>query len=300
MSFSNPQEEAQSFHPCKVWVEYKSKITDFQYWDKEAVGPEGEQGARASLGANPKFIFLDMTYCVTGYNSVKKFSLRSNEMKILSTKESWANSLFKVESMPKEAMVIKFGSVSMTSIDGSWSEIKDMVDSQKGKLTINAYVAIHIKGKLTLACLQLSGSAYGPFKDFYDKNKGTAIHSKVIAVTKHESKTTGDNTFNVPVFEFTATPVKDETFTACTEMDKDLQAYLKGKMAEPIVSEPEYKVTGTATLAHATPQASAPSQRLKEQYTEEEMFGEAVPARNVPAPTMEDVPFDEDDSELPF
>jgi hypothetical protein len=294
MSFSNPQEEAQSFHPCKVWVEYKSKTTDFQYWDKEAVGPEGEQGARASLGANPKFIFLDMTYCVTGYNSVKKFSLRSNEMKILSTKESWANSLFKVESMPKEAMVIKFGSVSMTSIDGSWSEIKDMVDSQKGKLTINAYVAIHIKGKLTLACLQLSGSAYGPFKDFYDKNKGTAIHSKVIAVTKHESKTTGDNTFNVPVFEFTATPVKDETFTACTEMDKDLQAYLKGKMAEP------------ATVAHPTTQQAAapaqnvPSQGLKEDYTEEEMFGEAVPPREVPAPSIDDVPFDEDDSELPF
>jgi hypothetical protein len=169
-----------------------------------------------------------------------------------------------------------------------------MVDSQKGKLTINAYVAIHIKGKLTLACLQLSGSAYGPFKDFYDKNKGTAIHSKVIAVTKHESKTTGDNTFNVPVFEFTATPVKDETFTACTEMDKDLQAYLKGKMAEPAT------VAHPTTQQAAAPAQTAPSQAPKEEYTEEEIFGEAVPPReDVPAPTIHDVPFEEDDS-LPF
>jgi hypothetical protein len=299
MSFSNPQEESQSFHPCKVWVEYKSKITDFQYWNKEAVQADGTQGARESLGANPKFIFLDMTFCVTGYNGAKKFGLKSNEMKIASTKESWANSIFKVESMPKEAMVIKFGSVSLTSIEGAWSEIKDMVDSQKGKLTINAYVAIHIKGKLTLACLQLSGSAYGPFKDFYDKNKGTYIHSKVIAVTKHESKTTGDNTFNVPVFEFTNTPVKDETFTVCTEMDKELQSYLKGKVAEPIA---QYTATGTQTLSAPT---SVSPRVVKDEHTEEEMFGETVPvpteadfqdAFGKEVPTFDDL----DDETLPF
>jgi hypothetical protein len=294
MSFSNPQEESQSFHPCKVWIEYKSKVKDFQYWDKEAVGPEGEQGARASLGSNPKFIFLDHTFCVTGYNGAKKFGLKSNELKIAATKESWATSVFKVESMPKEAMVIKFGHVSLTSIEGSWTEIKDMVDSQKGKLTINAYVAIHIKGKLTLACLQLSGSAFGPFKDFYDKNKGPAIHSRVIAVTNHESKTTGDNTFNVPVFEFTDTTVKDETFTVCEGMDKELQAYLKGKMAEPIASEQ------AAPQAAAPAQASAPSQAPKEELSDEEMFGETVPPRTgIPAPGIDDEPFDEDDL-LPF
>jgi hypothetical protein len=295
MSFSNPQEESQSFHPCKVWIEYKSKIKDFQYWDKEAVGPEGEQGARASLGSNPKFIFLDHTFCVTGYNGAKRFGLKSNELKIAATKESWATSIFKVESMPKEAMVIKFGHVSLTSIEGSWTEIKDMVDSQKGKLTINAYVAIRIKGNLTLACLQLSGSAFGPFKDFYDKNKGTAIHSKVIAVTNHESKTTGDNTFNVPVFEFTDTPVKDETFTVCEGMDKELQAYLKGKMAEPIASEQ------AAPQAAAPAQASTPSQAPKEDYSDEELYGETFPPRtDIPAPSVDDIPFGDISDDLPF
>jgi hypothetical protein len=134
--------------------------------------------------------------------------------------------------MPKDAMAINIGGgKTLNSIDGSWADIKDLATSQQGKLTINVYVAIKINKELVLGCLQLSGSAFGPFKDFYDKNKGPAIHSKVIAVTGHDSKTTGDNTFNVPVFEFTKSEVKEETYDTCIEIDKALQTYMKGRLA---------------------------------------------------------------------
>ena len=304
MSFSNPQEESQSFHPCKYWIEYKSKPKDFQYWDKEAVADDGSQGARVSLGSNPKFIFIDHTFCVSGWNNQKRFSLTSNEMKIPATKEGWANSIFKVESLPKEAMVIKFGAVSLTAIEGNWKEIKDMVDSQKGKLTINAYVAIKIKGELVLGCIKFSGGSFGPFKDFYDANKGPAIHSRVIAVTGHDTATAGDNTFNVPVFGFTDTPVKDATFNACVEMDKQLQAFLKTKAVE--VPEPEYKITGTATLTSSNTADQNLKVVKKEELSDEEMFGEKVPVGNTAPPlTAADEPsideLDDDEfEEIPF
>ena len=260
MSFSNPEETAKGFHPCSVWVEYKSKKKEFSYWDKNVDNEDGTTGANVSLGSNPKFILLDITFTVTGWNDPKRFKLISNELKISATKESWANAYFKVTSIPKEAMVIRFGNMTLTSIEGTWKDISDMVDSQKGKLTINAYVAIRIKGVLTMACFQFSGGSFWSFKDFYDKHKGATVHQKVVAVSGHELTTTGDNTYNVPTFAFTNNPVAGEVYTTCAELDGKLQEHLKDKYAGNHLSHVTVAEEAPAPAPKAATPAAAPSQ----------------------------------------
>jgi len=273
MSFSNPNEESQSIHPCKVWVEYKSKKKEFVYWDKEVTNEDGSFGAEVSLGSNPAFIFLDHTFSVTGWNKPKRFSLRSNELKILATKESWKAAKFKVESNPKESMVIKFGNVSMTAIEGCWADIKDLVSSQQGKLTLNAYVMTPVKGVMTLAVFKMTGASYSAFKDFYDKHKGQAIHSRPIRVTSHEPETTGDNDYFIPVFAFVEKPILPETVALCIETDKTLQEYFKSKNTES-QEAPTQAAAPAAAPAPQMQQAPSPTEEdFKEAFGDDPMTG---------------------------
>jgi hypothetical protein len=275
MSFLNPDEDSQMFHPCKVWIEYKSKLKDFSYWDKEITNEDGSMGARASLGSNPMFILLDHTFCVSGWNNPKRYKLVSNEVKIPATKEAWATKRFRVSTMPADAAPV---------IEGPWGEISDTVTGRKGKLTINAYVAIKVKGVLTLGCIQFSGGSYGPFKDLFDKYKaGGEIYKKVIAVTNHELVTSGDNTFNAPVLALTNKAVADETYAACVELAKSLKAYLDVKLAEDLSAPtPQAATPAAAPIQASTPKpqaaaAAAPDMGTAPTPTEDdfkEAFGE--------------------------
>jgi len=291
MSFSNPNEAAQSVHPCQLWIEYKSKPKDFVFWNKDAVNEDGSKGAEVSIGSNPRFIYLDHTFCVTGRNNPKKFSLRSNELKIAGTKEAWAAAYFKVESMPKEAMVIKLSStLTLTAIEGVWADIKDLVKSQQGKLTINTYVAMQVGGELKLVCMKFSGGSFGHFKAFYDKYKGATMHSKPIKVIDHASETTGDNTYNVPVFGFVEAPITPETAAKCIEMDKQLQEFLATKVA--VIDSAEHP----AVANHA----AAPAQAATTDAELEQTFGE-IPQTGRAGAMQPNQSFDMTiDDDLPF
>lgn len=297
MSFSNPNEASQSAHPCQLWIEYKSKKKDFEYWDKEIINHDGSKGAKAYIGSNPIFIYLDHTFCVTGYNQPKKFSLRSNELKIAGTKEAWAGATFKVESMPKEAMVIKLtNTITLTAIEGAWADIKDLVSSQQGKLTINTYVALKVNGELKLACIKFSGGTFGHFKAFYDKHKGSAMYAKPIKIIDHVSETKGDNTYNVPVFGFVDAPITPETAAKCIEMDKQLQDFLATKVtaSEPAAQAAQPQLTGTAY--EASMQANAPTTDTELEQT----FGE-IPQTGKAGAMQPNQSFDMTvDDDLPF
>lgn len=268
MSRSNPQESTT--HPSKRWTEYNGENGSFRYYDKEAVKEDGSKGDNVELGASIVFLYLDTTYTVTGWSEANGCGILANEVKdisngVLSVKP------FKGNTEPKI---------------GTWNSIKDSVKAMGGKFTANVYIAFKGRsGALEIGVLQLKGAAYAAWNEFA-KSKGKGIYDGAVKVVDHKDGKKGSVKFKTPIFGMIA--ASEASNAEALELDKELQAFFKERIPAAVSTAPV-----TETPSQSAPQSQTP----KEEYTNEQMFGEEPPLVESHAPSIDDL--DELD-DLPF
>ena len=233
MSRSNPQESAA--HPSKRWVEYNGEFGTFKFYDKEAIKEDGSKGENINLGAKFMFLYLDTTYTVTGWSEANGCGLYGTEVKDISNGILTVKP-FKGNNDPKI---------------GTWNDIKNEVKAMGGKFTANIYMASKGKsGELEISVLQLKGSAYAAWNEF-TKSKGKAIYDGAIKVASHKDGKKGSVTFKTPIFGMME--VSPESNTAAVELDKELQNFLKEKLAQVPVKQEAPKAVAQEAQHHDDP-----------------------------------------------
>jgi hypothetical protein len=293
MSRSNPTTVSSS--PIPMWVEYKDGGT-YAYYNSELVNEDGSIGGNVVLGEKISFLYVAHTFSLVGFNNDKNSYMYSNE--VFNTSQP-----FTLIAMKDKSVVV----------DGLWKEKKSAFQGAGCKFGINLYALLKMGDKYQRCCIKTHGGNYGAWSEFItllggatqeqidnaDKNnkrlpfsyteKGYGkVEAGAVTVTGHVEKKFGKVVFTVPVFKF-IDKVSEEANNEAVAFDLDVQEYLKSKVSAPVTNEES-----------APAQVSTPSQAPKEDYSDQEMFGETVPPRTgIPAPGIDDEPFDEDDL-LPF
>jgi hypothetical protein len=272
MSRSNPNENMK--HPSTMWIEYDGANGGFRYYDKEHLNQDGSRGANIDLGKKLSFMFLDQTYSVTGWNDTSHSGIYANEVKNISS------GILTVKAFKGQGQLV-----------GNWNSIKDRVRSMGGKFTANIYVAIKTKSGLTLATIQLKGSAFAKWNDFKKAVGDKAVESGAVSVVNHLDGKKGAVSFKTPVFELIS-EISPESNIAAIELDKELQSYLKQKISD--VDVPEV-TEDDGPVQIDEPVRTSISKKPAHVETDEEIFGEAVQQDNGGG-------FDDDDFDdsLPF
>lgn len=218
MSRSNPNENMK--HPATRWIEYDGANGGFRYYDKEAINENGSKGKNVNMGAKIQFMFLDQTYTVTGWNDASHSGIMSNEIKDIS------NATLSVKPFKAQTPTV-----------GTWGAIKDQVKSMGGKFTSNIYIAIKTNEGLSIAVLQLKGSAFAKWNDFKKNVGDKSVETGAVKVNSHLDGQKGAVKFKTPIFELIS-EITPESDAAAVELDKQLQEYFNSKIQEVVVPEP--------------------------------------------------------------
>lgn len=202
MSRSNPT--ANNPNPSQRWFQWKGKDGKLVWYDKEKKeNVEVKEGFR--------FLVLDQLSTVTGYNKKAKSGIRSNEVRDVA-----------------DTMVVKYFSGD-TIAEGPWASIKKDVVYEKGKFAKSVYIAFKDGDELKIGNIMMTGSALGPWFDL-NKAHGSELNKKAVVIKAGEKDTTGDVEFVPPVF--TLVDTTDETNAIATDLDRELQDFLKGYLAK--------------------------------------------------------------------
>lgn len=252
MSRSNPSESTA--HVAKRWIEYNGEVGSFKHYDKTHVNDDGSQGANIDLGPKLVFLYLDTTYSVTGWSDSNNAGIYANEVKDIS------NGILTVKCFKGNA----------APYVGNWASIKDAVKASGGKFTANIYIAYKGKeGELEIGVLQLKGAAYAEWNEFA-KKKGKTLVEGAVSIASHKDGKKGSVKFKTPVFD--TIPASEKSNLAAIELDKELQAFFKAKIAEPVVAATAAATTQTAAPAQGqTPAANPPAGNTPPPPTEEDM-----------------------------
>lgn len=268
MSRSNPTEGTA--HISTRWVEYKGDIGEFSYYDKEVTNEDGTKGANVSLGQKFTFLWLDETFTITGYIEGGG-GVVSNEIKRI-----------------REDVLTVRQFKSGNTFSGNWDKTTPAgeafiakVKSIGGKFTANLYIAYKAGDELKIGVLQLKGAAYSKWSEFFRANKD-AVRTGAVSVSEHLDGKKGAVKFKTPVFKVVKT--SEESDKAAIELDKQLQEFLKTRLA-PAASVPatQEEVPAAATYQEQPPM---PTMQQAPPPTEEDfnaMYGE-----------------DDDDEDYPF
>jgi hypothetical protein len=216
MSRSNPTESTT--HISSRWVEYKGDVGEFSYYDKEVTNEDGTKGANVSLGQKFAFLWLDETFTVTGYIEGGG-GVVSNEIKriredVLTVRQFKSGNTFS-------------GRWDKTTPEGEAFIAK--VKAIGGKFTANLYIAYKdADNELKIGVLQLKGAAYSKWSEFFKANKD-GVRTGAVSVSEHLDGKKGAVKFKTPVFKVVKT--SEESDKAAIELDKQLQEFLKTRLA---------------------------------------------------------------------
>lgn len=274
MSRSNPTNDMKN--PSKTWIEYHGggdKGGTFSYYDKEKLNQDGSRGANVSLGGKLRFMFLDQTYTVTGWNEPSHSGIYANEVKDIT------NGVMTVKAFKGQE-----------SYRGTWNNIKAAVKSMGGKFTVNIYIAAkQSDGSLGISCIQLRGAAFAKWNEFVKVSGKKTLEEGAVKIVSHLDGKKGAVNFKTPVFEMVAEGVTEESNNIAIELDKELQEYLAVKL-EPVTTPKEEEMGEPVQIEEPT-HNTIPKKKV-------EPIEELEPVSEAPEADFSD--FDDEDDDLPF
>ena len=222
MSRSNPNDTL--INPATKFISWSGDEGYFKYFDKSK-GEKGEN-VKMEIGGKTPFMFLplDALSNIRGYSDADGSGFWSNEVRDLS----------------KEVLTVrtKAGIVAK----GLYKDIKDNIAAKGAKYCQSVYVAMKGANGLEICNLQLVGAALTAWIEFVKGKKIFEIAVKVSGA--HEAKK-GKTVYQVPVFEQVSN-IKQETSDAATELDKELQEFLKAYLAKNASEAAEVQSTTTS------------------------------------------------------
>lgn len=177
-----------------------------QFYDKEKKENVKVEGEFA-------FILLDELATIKGWHEASSTGIYSNEVK--DTRQE----VLIVRNFNKETLA-----------EGVYKTIKDRVVAAGGKYCASLYIAYKDGKELKIANLSLKGAGFGPWLEFA-KNNRADIYKKAVFISGTTEGKKGRVTFQMPVFSLKE--IAEETNDQATELDQQLQTYLKSYLAQP-------------------------------------------------------------------
>lgn len=233
MSRSNPTDNSPN--PSTRWFEWDGSEGNIRYYDKTTKG-------NVTVDLPFTFMLLDQLACVKGWHDSSESGIFSNEVK----------------DTRAETLVVKAFKGGVLA-EGFYSAIRDKIIAQGGHFTSNCYIAFKPSGDdsedatLAIGSLQFKGAALSSWMEFAKKRRADLYTSAIRITGFHEGKK-GKIIFRVPTFALV--PVSDEANAQATELDRELQEYLKSYFGRTRV-EQAAPVNGAAE--HPQEEALAPA-----------------------------------------
>jgi len=169
--------------PAKKFISWAGKHEtegSLTYYDKTIENKE-DRNIRIS---NYKFAVLLPMHSVTGYNDNAGEGIFAND----------------VQDITKDALKVRLQKSKSVLAEGTWKEIKPIVDPKGAKYAKVLYV-MNSKGEIDK--LEFKGSGVAAWSEFEKENKGV-MTKHWIGVTSSEKLKKGSNEYFAPVFKLEA------------------------------------------------------------------------------------------------
>lgn len=210
MSRSNPNINAPN--PAVRWFEWNGEHGKVRYYDKDA-----KQNVDVPLPFT--FLLLDELASVRGWHDASESGIYSNEVRDTRT----------------DIMVVK-AFKGGTLAEGLYKDIKDRINTLGGSFVANCYIAFKDGDALKIGSLRFKGSALGSWMEFR-KACRAALYDSAVEISGFTEGKKGRIVYRVP--DFRTKSVSDETNQIATDLDKELQAFLKAYFARKTGDQPE-------------------------------------------------------------
>lgn len=197
-------------NPSVRWMEWNGEKGNIKFYDKAL-----EQ--KVEIDPNITFIVLDQLAVIKGWNDASDSGIYSNEVK----------------DITKEPLLVKAHKGGLIA-QGFYKEIKDRIAANGGHYTTSLYVAIKIDNSLQIANIAFKGAALNSWIEFVKKNRAS-IYKKAVQITSVEDGKKGSVTFKTPVFGLKE--VSDDTNNIATELDIELQTFLKAYLGKTVTEQ---------------------------------------------------------------
>ncbi len=197
-------------NPAKYFLEWKSDLKCFQYYDKQ-------KQENISIELPFRFLTLKEMHTIKGWHDPSQSSIYSNEVKFI------GREILNVRSF-------KGGPIA----SGFYKDIKEYIRAAGGHYTKSIYIMTESGDILNI---QLKGSAVQAWGDFTQKSK-SRLYDEWVMVTNAEERMKGKINYSVPVFEFNESLDEDSAKKADEVyglLDMYMKAYLQADEETKIV-----------------------------------------------------------------
>jgi len=197
MSRSNPTD--RNPNPATRWFEWDGENGGIRYYDKETK-------QNIQIGDKMTFILLDELATIKGWHNDSDSGIYSNEVK---------------DTMA-ETMIVKAFKGGVIA-QGFYRQIRDRVAAAGGKFVNNCYVAFKDQ-TLQIGSVQFKGAALNAWVEFKKAHR-SELMKKAVSITGFEKGKKGKIEYCIPTFAIKE--ITEDTNEAATELDRQLQSYLK-------------------------------------------------------------------------
>lgn len=188
-------------NPASRFFDWSGGVGKAKYYDKE-------QKINVFVELPFTFLVLDKLVTITGYSDEDQSGIWSNEIR---------NTRYDELTVRTKKGIVK---------RGLYEEVKTVTGA---KFAQSVYIAFKDdEGHLSIGNFKMSGCAVSAWIEFCKSND---VMSGAVKIAKSEEGKKGATKFFSPVFE--AVKVSDETNAAATELDRELQNYLRVYLNKP-------------------------------------------------------------------
>lgn len=209
MSRSNPTDNTPN--PATRWFEWDGSAGNVRYYDKvkkeNVVMPE-----------KFTFMLLDQLATVKGWHDASESGIFANEVK----------------DTRAEPLVVK-AFHGGTIAEGFYKAIRDKVVAAGGHFVANCYIAYRDDNdEMQIGSIQFKGAALSAWMEFAKDNRGD-LYKQAIRITGTKEGKKGNIKFQTPTFALH--PISEEANESATELDRQLQEYLKSYFSRTRVEQ---------------------------------------------------------------
>lgn len=222
MSRSAPNDRTSN--PATKWFEWDGENGGVHYYDKA-------QSKNIDIGDKMTFILLDEVATIKGWHNDSDSGIYANEVK----------------DTVQETFVVK-AFKGGTIAQGFYRQIRDRIAAAGGRFVTNCYIAFKEDNELKIGSLQFKGAALNAWVDFKKAHRAE-LYKKAVAITGKTEGKKGKITYFMP--SFSIKDITDDTNEAATELDRQLQTYLKQYFTR---SRTEQVATPPADVDHDEPE----------------------------------------------
>lgn len=190
-------------------MEWDGESGAIRYYDKQ-------DKKNVPVGNKFTFILLDQLSCIKGWHDASGSGIFSNEVK----------------DTRRDPFIVKaFKGGNAPLAQGVYASIRDRVASVGGKFHANLYVAFRNgNDQMSIGSIMLKGAALREWMEFTKANRSD-LYKKAVVINGSKEGKKGKIVFHTPIF--TLKDITAETDEQATEMDRQLQSYLKAYLSKP-------------------------------------------------------------------